>query len=69
MEKQGSKLRKFTIKQLQKGVKGVIIQKKGGNVVAVFGWLLLIWVIGVCPPLGVIIGILALIWVALTETK
>ena len=29
---------------------------------AVFGWLLLIWIVGVFPPLGVIIGILALIW-------
>lgn len=28
---------------------------------AVFGWLLLIWIIGVFPPVGVIIGILALI--------
>ena len=28
---------------------------------AVFGWLLLIWIIGIFPLVGVIIGILALI--------
>ncbi len=27
----------------------------------VFGWLLLIWIVGICPPVGVVIGILALI--------
>lgn len=36
---------------------------------AVFGWLLVIWIVGVFPPVGVIIGILALIWSVLTEPK
>lgn len=27
----------------------------------VFGWLLLIWIVGICPPIGVVIGILALL--------
>ena len=35
----------------------------------VFGWLLLIWIVGVFPPIGVIIGILALIWGVLTEPR
>ena len=34
-----------------------------------FGWLILIWVVGVFPPIGVAIGIVALIWGALTEFK
>ena len=39
------------------------------DTVGVFGWLLLIWIVGVFPPVGVIIGILALIWGVLTEPK
>ena len=35
----------------------------------VFGWLLLIWIVGICPPIGVAIGVVALIWGALTEPK
>lgn len=27
----------------------------------VFGWLILIWVVVLCPPIGFIIGILALV--------
>ena len=30
----------------------------------VFGYLLLIWIVGICPPVGVVIGILALIGAA-----
>lgn len=26
-----------------------------------FGWLLLIWIVGICPPIGVAIGIIALL--------
>ena len=35
----------------------------------VFGWLLLIWIVGVFPPIGVIIGIIAIIWEILTKPK
>lgn len=35
----------------------------------VFGWLVLIWIVGVFPPVGVIIGILALIWGVLTKPR
>lgn len=27
----------------------------------VFGWLLLIWIVGIFPPVGVVIGIVALL--------
>lgn len=35
----------------------------------IFGWLVLIWIVGVFPPVGVIIGILALIWGVLTKPR
>ena len=35
----------------------------------VFGWLLLIWIVGVFPPVGVIIGVLVLLWTVLTKGK
>ena len=38
-------------------------------IMAVFGWLLLIWIIGIFPPIGVIIGISALIWGILTDPR
>ena len=31
----------------------------------VFGWLLLLWIVGICPPIGVVIGLVALIGAAL----
>ena len=31
----------------------------------VFGWLILIWIVAIFPPVGVVIGILALIWAAI----
>ena len=35
----------------------------------VFGYLLLIWIVGVFPPVGVAIGIIAIIWGILTEPR
>ena len=31
----------------------------------VFGWLLLIWIVGAFPPVGVVIGVIALIGAAI----
>lgn len=31
----------------------------------VFGYLLLIWIVGICPPIGVVIGIILLIGVVI----
>lgn len=32
---------------------------------AVFGWLLLIWIVGVFPPVGIAIVLLMLLWEAI----
>ena len=34
---------------------------EGDKIMEVFLWLILIWVVALCPPIGFIIGILALL--------